>query len=109
MPVEILEPPYQSDLGTSGMNPLLELGRRRRPIEDAWGFTLGNKMALHVGAHEHVWILARPERSLLVLGPPRDTGKTTSVLVPTVLVAFAPVVAAGTKDDVFAATAQAGR
>ncbi|HYQ81297.1 MAG TPA: TraM recognition domain-containing protein [Anaeromyxobacteraceae bacterium] len=99
--MEILEPPYLSDLGTSRMNPLLELGTRPRPIEDAWGFTLRNRMALHVGAH------ARPERSLLVLGPPRDTGKTTSVLVPTVLVAFAPVVAASTKDDVFAAIAQA--
>src|SRR5512144_301043 len=98
--------PYQSDLGASGMNPLLELAMRPRPIEDAWGYTVRQAVAVHVGAHEDGWVLGRPERSLLVLGPPRDTGKTTSVLVPTVLVAFAPVVAASTKDDVFAATAQ---
>jgi type IV secretion system protein VirD4 len=98
--------PYSSDLGRSGANPLFELAGRRRPIHDAWGYTLPQMATLHVGAHQSEWLLARPERSLLVLGPPRDTGKTTAVLVPTVLVAYAPVVAASTKDDVFAVTAQ---
>jgi hypothetical protein len=97
--------PYESDLGAYGGNPLLELAERSRPVQDAWGYTSRRLATLHVGAHEDEWVLARPERSLLVLGPPRDTGKTTAVLVPTVLVAYAPVVAASTKDDVFAATA----
>jgi Type IV secretory system Conjugative DNA transfer len=98
--------PYQSNLGMSGVNPLFELAGRLKPVQDAWGYTLRQLATLHVGAHEGEWLLARPERSLLVLGPPRDTGKTTAVLIPTVLVAYAPVVAASTKDDVFAVTAQ---
>src|SRR5688500_7537561 len=71
--------PYPSDLGLSGANPLFELAGRRRPIQDAWGYTLRQLATLHVGAHEGEWLLARPERSLLVLGPPRDTGKTTGL------------------------------
>ncbi len=98
--------PHRSDLGLAGGNPLVELAFRRRPVQDAWGFTSECFRALHVGALSEDWLIARPERSLLVLGPPRDTGKTSGVLVPTVLVAYAPVVATSTKDDVFAATAQ---
>src|SRR5512144_2143342 len=55
------------------MNPLLELAMRPRPIEDAWGYTVRQAMAVHVGAHEDCWVLGRPEGSLLVLRPPRDT------------------------------------
>jgi hypothetical protein len=98
--------PYGSDLGMRGGNPLEELAGRARPVHDAWGLTSYGGRTLHVGAHEDMWLMARPERSLLVLSPPRDTGKTSGVLVPTVLVAYAPVVATSTKEDVFAATAQ---
>jgi type IV secretion system protein VirD4 len=103
--VTVTPVPEEPAFGQTGMNPLLELAWRRDPIWDAWNVTASSQTTLHVGAYEDAWIMARPERSLLVLGPPRDTGKTTAVLVPTVLSAFAPVVAAGTKDDVFAATA----
>jgi len=98
--------PYASDLGMRGGNPLEELAGRAKPVHDAWGFTSYGGRTLHVGAHDDMWLMARPERSLLVLGPPRDTGKTSGVLVPTVLVAYAPVVATSTKEDVFAASAQ---
>ena len=98
--------PYASDLGEAGDNPLFDLAVRPRPIQDAWGYTCQRPATLHVGGDGAAWVMARPERSPLVLGPPRNTGKTTAGLIPTVLVAYAPVVAASTKDDVFAATAQ---
>lgn len=46
-----------------------------------------------------------PDTSVLVLGPPRSTGKTAGVLIPAVLTARGPVVVVSTKNDVFAATA----
>lgn len=48
-----------------------------------------------------VW--AGRQQALLTLGPPRS-GKTSSVVVPNVLVAPGPVVATSTKPDVLAAT-----
>src|SRR5512135_3824237 len=93
-------------LGIDGRHPLEDLAGRRVPWFDAW-CTTHLCRGLHLGATEGDWALSRPERSIMILGPPRDTGKTTAVLVPTVLTAYAPVVAASTKDDVFAATALA--
>jgi type IV secretion system protein VirD4 len=66
--------------------------------------------ALHVGMDDAGWVITRPERSLLVLGPPRGeegTGKTSSVLIPLVLTAPGPVVSTSTKGDVLTATALA--
>ena len=51
-------------------------------------------------------VFARPQHGVLLLGPPRS-GKTTSVVVPNVLAACGPVVAASTKADVLAATCAA--
>lgn len=50
------------------------------------------------------WRLARRERAVLVLGPPRS-GKTSAVMVPAVLAHAGPVVSASTKPDVLAASA----
>jgi type IV secretion system protein VirD4 len=52
------------------------------------------------------WRYARPARAVLVLGPPRS-GKTTGVIVPTLLSHTGPVVSTSTKPDVLAATAGA--
>ncbi|HXA34091.1 MAG TPA: type IV secretory system conjugative DNA transfer family protein, partial [Acidimicrobiales bacterium] len=51
-------------------------------------------------------MFAPPEQSVLVLGPPRS-GKTSSLIIPNLLVAAGPVVSASTKPDVTAATATA--
>ncbi|MGH9078452.1 MAG: type IV secretory system conjugative DNA transfer family protein, partial [Acidimicrobiales bacterium] len=67
---------------------------------------------LYVGAGAGGLAFARPEQSVLVLGPPRS-GKTTSIVVPNVLAAPGAVVSTSTKPDVLRATlagrAQLGR
>lgn len=75
-----------------------------RPRGWSPGGPLVPSVGLHMGATEEGWARTRPERSLMILGPPPDTGKTTGVLVPLVLSTYGPVVAASTKDDVFAAS-----
>ena len=56
---------------------------------------------LGAGAEGPVW--AGPEQSVLVLGPPRS-GKTSGIVVPTVLSAPGAVVSTSTKPDVLSAT-----
>jgi len=48
-------------------------------------------------------LFARPQEGVLLLGPPRS-GKTAAVVVPNVLAACGPVIAASTKADLLAAT-----
>jgi hypothetical protein len=60
--------------------------------------------SLHIAMSAEGWIQTRPERSLLVLGPPRDAGKTSGVMIPLVLTAPGPCVSASSKDDVMRAT-----
>ena len=52
------------------------------------------------------WRFARPERAVLLLGPPRS-GKTSGVIIPTVLAHEGPAIVTSTKPDVARATAQA--
>lgn len=52
------------------------------------------------------WRHARPQRAVLVLGPPRS-GKTSGVIVPALLSHTGPVISTSTKPDVLAATAGA--
>lgn len=49
------------------------------------------------------WCFARPEHSVMVLGPPRS-GKTTSLIIPNVLMSNGAVVSTSTKADVIDAT-----
>ncbi len=49
------------------------------------------------------WVTARPERAVLLLGPPRS-GKTSGVMIPAVLAHPGPVVCASTKPEVLTAT-----
>ncbi len=59
---------------------------------------------LYLGAGRNGPAFAQPEQGTLVLGPPRS-GKTTSLVIPNVLLAPGPVVSTSTKPDVLAATA----
>ncbi len=62
---------------------------------------------VHLG-HTSTGVLrfSRPERAVLILGPPRS-GKTSSVIIPTLLSHRGPVVATSTKPDVLHATRHA--
>ncbi len=64
----------------------------------------GARLYLGAGRHGPAW--AGPEQAVLVLGPPRS-GKTSALIVPTVLAAGGAVVSTSTKPDVLAATAAA--
>ncbi len=52
------------------------------------------------------WIAAERQQAVLVLGPPRS-GKTSGLIIPTVLAASGPVVSTSTKGEVMQATAAA--
>ena len=52
------------------------------------------------------WMWAGPQCSTLVLGPPRS-GKTSSLVIPNILLSDGPVVSTSTKPDVMRATAPA--
>jgi type IV secretory pathway TraG/TraD family ATPase VirD4 len=54
-------------------------------------------------ARDGSWVSADPEHAVLVLGPPRS-GKTSAVVIPTLLAASGAVVSTSTKQDVLAAT-----
>lgn len=49
------------------------------------------------------WRVSRPERAVLILGPPRS-GKTSAVVIPAVLAHDGPAVCTSTKPDVLAAS-----
>jgi type IV secretion system protein VirD4 len=61
---------------------------------------------IYLGTGESGWSWAGPQRSTLVLGPSRS-GKTSSLVIPNILLAEGPVVSTSTKRDVMAATASA--
>jgi len=72
-------------------------------IRQAAGRTGG---CLYIGAGSQGPVWAPAEQAALVLGPPRS-GKTSGLVVPTVLSAPAAVVSTSTKPDVLRATARA--
>jgi type IV secretion system protein VirD4 len=59
---------------------------------------------IYLGTSENGWSWAGPQRSTLVLGPSRS-GKTSSLVIPNILLAQGPVVSTSTKPDVMDATA----
>jgi type IV secretory pathway TraG/TraD family ATPase VirD4 len=59
--------------------------------------------AVYLGHDAGGWRFARPEHSVMILGPPRS-GKTSSLIIPNVLAANGPVVSTSTKPDVLEAT-----
>lgn len=58
---------------------------------------------VYVGMSDEGPVLTRPQTCCLVLGPPR-AGKTTSLIVPNVVLSNGPVVSVSTKADVLEAT-----
>jgi type IV secretion system protein VirD4 len=60
--------------------------------------------SIYVGRTTNGWMWAGDQRSALVLGPPRS-GKTSSLVIPNILLADGPVVSTSTKPDVMRATA----
>jgi type IV secretion system protein VirD4 len=61
---------------------------------------------IYVGEGVRGWMWAGPECSTLVLGPPRS-GKTSSLVIPNILLSEGAVVSTSTKPDVMRATAPA--
>jgi type IV secretory pathway TraG/TraD family ATPase VirD4 len=62
--------------------------------------------SIYVGEGSNGWMWAGAQRSTLVLGPPRS-GKTSSLVIPNILLSDGPVVSTSTKPDVMQATAAA--
>ena len=63
-----------------------------------------NAGSIYLGLGHETWSWAGPQRSTLVLGPSRS-GKTSSLVIPNLLIAQGPVVSTSTKPDVMEATA----
>ncbi|MGP0031294.1 MAG: type IV secretory system conjugative DNA transfer family protein [Acidimicrobiales bacterium] len=61
---------------------------------------------IYLGEGRHGWVHAGIERSTLVLGPSRS-GKTSSLVIPNLVLAEGPAVSTSTKPDVLHATAAA--
>src|SRR6185437_727931 len=61
---------------------------------------------IYVGSGTTGWMWAGAQCSTLVLGPPRS-GKTSSLVIPNILLSDGPVVSTSTKPDVMQATAAA--
>ncbi|MGH2879646.1 MAG: type IV secretory system conjugative DNA transfer family protein [Solirubrobacteraceae bacterium] len=57
----------------------------------------------YLGVSGGGWVTAHPEHAVLILGPPRS-GKTSAIVIPSVLAAPGAVVSTATKTDVFDAT-----
>ncbi len=60
--------------------------------------------SIYVGYGRNGWMWAGAQRSTLVLGPPRS-GKTSSLVIPNILLSDGAVVSTSTKPDVMLATA----
>jgi type IV secretion system protein VirD4 len=60
--------------------------------------------SIYLGMGQHGWAWAGAQRSALVLGPSRS-GKTSSLVIPNLLLSDGPVVSTSTKPDVMRATA----
>jgi type IV secretion system protein VirD4 len=72
---------------------------RAQVARDGGGAVLGT-------TDRRAWRLSRSERGVLVLGPPRS-GKSSGLIIPTVLTCPGPVVSTSTKRDILTATAAA--
>lgn len=82
-----------------GMSGLAAVAAARRASRDS-------SASIFLGHGSHGWAWAGKEHSTLVLGPSRS-GKTSSIVVPNVLVAGGAVVVTSTKPDVLRQTAAA--
>jgi len=91
---------YDSDVTAPSFEPLAAVLAASE--QHAHGIYLGSSL----GGAIRGPVFARPQQCVLLLGPPRS-GKTAAVVVPNVLAACGPVIAASTKADVLSATCAA--
>jgi type IV secretion system protein VirD4 len=88
------------------MTDFFASGPLSRHSSHIWGATDTSARAGHgayLGHDERGWCFVRPEQSVMILGPPRS-GKTSSLIIPNVMVSNGPVVSTSTKPDVMDAT-----
>jgi type IV secretion system protein VirD4 len=83
-------------------------GNRIHTVDLVRSFRSGHSSGVYVGAGTRGAVRTGSEQAVLVLGPPRS-GKTSSIVIPTVLSAAGAVVSTSTKPDVLHATARARR
>lgn len=77
------------------------------PLEEAKALSHRSRGTVFLGVTPDYreWRVVEPQQAVLVLGPPRS-GKTSALIIPTVLTAPGPVVATSTKGDILDATAR---
>ena len=93
---------HAHDRGVATVDPcLISVGALREIHRNA-------RHSIYVGNSTNGWMWAGAQRSALVLGPPRS-GKTSSLVIPNILLSDGPVVSTSTKPDVLRATAVARR
>jgi len=71
-----------------------------------WQHGRGGCVYLGVDVKTRDWLAATQQQAVLVLGPPRS-GKTSGIIIPSILAAIGPVVSTSTKLEVMSATAAA--
>jgi type IV secretion system protein VirD4 len=88
--------------------PESEIASAPDPLRAARAMTAATGGAVFVGVTPDFreWRTVEPQQAILVLGPPRS-GKTSALIIPSILGAPGPVVSTSTKGDVMDATARA--
>ena len=86
--------------------PLLPSQRHFAVLRGAMDASAGAGCGGYLGHSERGWCFARPEQSVMILGPPRS-GKSSALIIPNVMVSNGPVVSTSTKSDVMDATLSA--
>jgi type IV secretory pathway TraG/TraD family ATPase VirD4 len=88
--------------------PQLAIARSDDPLVAARDLTWSQRGGAFLGISPDYreWMTAEAEQAVLVLGPPRS-GKTASIIIPSILNAAGPVVSTATRRDVMAATYRA--
>lgn len=84
-----------------------QIARSERPLESAHLHTMRRNGCAFLGvdANDREWMVADRQQAVLVLGPPRS-GKTSSLIIPSILNAPGPVVSTSTKAEVMRETAR---
>jgi type IV secretion system protein VirD4 len=83
--------------------PLLPSQRHFALLRGAMDASAGAGCGVYLGHTQRGWCFARPEQSVMILGPPRS-GKSSALIIPNVMVSNGPVVSTSTKSDVMDAT-----
>ena len=91
---------HARDQGVATPDPCLNSGGALRDIHR------NAHHSIYVGNGTNGWMWAGAQHSALVLGPPRS-GKTSSLVIPNILLSEGAVVSTSTKPDVLRATATA--